>query len=307
MILSASRRTDIPNHYSDWFMNRLTAGYVLPRNPMNHAQVSRIPLTPDIVDCIVFWTKDAKNMLPHLKKLDTMGYKYYFQFTLTPYGNTLERNLRGKSEIEDTFIELSKRIGKERVLWRYDPIILNEELDIDYHKEQFGRLCEKLSPYTERVTVSFVDIYSKLKTDLIREITADETAEIASFIGKTAKEFGVKAVACCENNLSPYGIEAASCIDKNVLEKVCGCPLDISQDKNQRTGCGCMESIDIGAYNCCPNRCVYCYANDSSASTMRRFNSHNPHSGLLIGTVSDNERITDRKVKSHKKNQIELI
>lgn len=129
MILSASRRTDIPCYYSEWFMNRIRAGYVLTRNPMNHAQLSLISLSPDAVDCIVFWTKDAKKMLPHLNELDRIGYKYYFQFTLTPYNKTIEKNLRDKMEIEDTFIELSKKIGKERVIWRYDPIILNETLD----------------------------------------------------------------------------------------------------------------------------------------------------------------------------------
>ncbi|MEG1426520.1 MAG: DUF1848 family protein, partial [Oscillospiraceae bacterium] len=113
MILSASRRTDIPCRYSEWFMNRVRAGYVLTRNPRNHAQLSKISLSPDIADCIVFWTKDAANMLPYLHELDRMGYSYYFQFTLTPYDRTLEANLRPKAEIEDTFIELSKLIGRE--------------------------------------------------------------------------------------------------------------------------------------------------------------------------------------------------
>ena len=85
MILSASRRTDIPCYYSEWFMNRIRAGYALTRNPMNHAQISRIPLTPDIIDCIVFWTKDPLNIMPKLDKLEMLGYKYHFQFTLTPY------------------------------------------------------------------------------------------------------------------------------------------------------------------------------------------------------------------------------
>ena len=115
MILSASRRTDIPCYYSEWFMNRIRAGYVLTRNPMNHKQLSRLSLSPDIVDCIVFWTKDVANIIPHLDELDSRGYKYYFQFTLTPYSQDLEPNLRPKFEIEDTFIELSKRIGKDKV------------------------------------------------------------------------------------------------------------------------------------------------------------------------------------------------
>lgn len=308
MILSASRRTDIPCFYSDWFMNRIKAGYALTRNPMNHAQLSRIPLSPEIVDCIVFWTKDAKNIMPHLATLDSMGYKYCFQFTLTPYDNTLEHNLRDKANIEDTFIELSKRIGKERVIWRYDPIILNDTLNITYHKAQFDLMCDKLGDYTETVTISFVDMYSKLKTNLIREITADEIIELSKFIGKTARAHELRAVACCEKaDLTPYGIEKASCIDKIMLEKVCGCVLNILPDKNQRPGCRCMESVDIGAYNTCLNGCVYCYANENPATIERRHNSHSPQNELLIGKVADVERITERKVKSHIQKQITLF
>ena len=111
MIVSASRRTDIPCFYAEWMMNRFRAGYALARNPMNHAQLARVPLTPDVVDCVVFWTKDAANLLPRLGELDERGYAYYFQFTLTPYDRALEPNLRGKAEIAATFRALSKRIG----------------------------------------------------------------------------------------------------------------------------------------------------------------------------------------------------
>ncbi|PKM63274.1 MAG: hypothetical protein CVU97_01245 [Firmicutes bacterium HGW-Firmicutes-21] len=308
MILSASRRTDIPCYYSEWFINRLNAGYVLTRNPFNHAQLSKIPLSPEVVDCIVFWTKDAKNILPHLRTIDEMDYNYYFQFTLTPYDHIIEKNLRDKADIEKTFIVLSEQIGKERVIWRYDPIIFNDTLTVAYHKAQFKRLCEKLSPYTEGVIISFVDVYEKLKTNLIREITGDEIEELGSFIGKTAREYGLAAKACCEStDLTVFGIERASCIDKAAIEKVCGSSLAISSDKNQRDGCGCMESIDIGVYNTCLNGCVYCYANDNPATTLRRYNSHNPNSELLIGTATDGERITDRKVKAHRQGQINLF
>lgn len=307
MILSASRRTDIPCYYSDWFMNRIKAGYALTRNPMNHAQLSRISLTPDVVDCIVFWTKDANNMMPHFDALDRMGYKYYFQFTLTPYNRTIERNLRDKSQIEDTFIDLSRRIGKHRVLWRYDPIILNDTLDIAYHKAQFERMCRKLVDYTETVTISFVDLYSKLKTKLIREIAADEMIELSEYIGATAKAYSLRAFACCEKaDLTQYGIERASCIDKATLEKVCGCGLNILPDKNQRPGCGCMESVDIGAYNTCLNGCVYCYANDNISSIERRVQSHDPANDLLIGTVTERDRITGRKAVTHRTGQLTI-
>ena len=308
MILSASRRTDIPCYYSDWFINRLKAGYVLTRNPMNHAQISKIPLSPDVVDCIVFWTKDAKNIMNKLKTLDSMNYNYYFQFTLTPYCNDIEKNLRTKADIENTFITLSKTIGKERVLWRYDPIILNDSLTINYHKEQFIRLCEKLHNYTENVTISFVDMYRKLKTKDIRLSNTAQIAELSANIGQTAQSYGLIAKACCEiMDLSVFGIEKASCIDKSIIENICGVKLDSKSDKNQREGCGCIESIDIGAYNSCMNGCVYCYANHSALSVENNIKTHNPNGELLIGIVADSEKIIDRKVKSHKQEQMKML
>ena len=276
MILSVSRRTDIPCYYFDWFMNRIAAGFVCVRNPINHAQISKITLSPDVVDCMVFWTKDAKNMMDKLPALDRLGYKYYFQFTLTPYNKIIEKNLRDKSEIEDTFIELSRMIDKERVVWRYDPIILNNTLDILYHEEQFERMCDKLCGYMEIVTISFVDMYNKLKTKAIRSITDEEIAELSTFIGAQAKAHGLRAVACCEKtDLTVYGIEKASCIDKTTIERICGAKLDIAPDKNQREGCGCYQSIDIGAYNTCKNGCIYCYANYSDSSVLSNSEKHN--------------------------------
>lgn len=284
MILSASRRTDIPCYYSEWFMNRLNAGFVSVRNPFNHAQVSRVSLSPDDIDCIVFWTKDAMNITPYLKEIDAMGYKYYFQFTLTPYGREIESNLRDKCAIEEIFINLAETIGKERVMWRYDPIILNDSLDIDFHKSNFERLCRKLSPHTNKVTISFVDTYAKLKTDKIRKLSDVEIAKLSEFIAGTAGSCGLKVKACCEkNDLTRFGIERASCIDGEVIEKICNKPIDIKQDKNQREGCGCLKSTDIGAYNTCLNGCVYCYANHSPVTARRRYDLHNPKSELLLG------------------------
>ena len=308
MIISASRRTDIPCYYAEWFMNRIRAGYVLTRNPMNHTQISRIPLTPDVVDAIVFWTKDPLKLMPHLDELDGLGYQYYFQFTLTPYGRDLEKNLRPKEALEETFIRLSQRIGRERVVWRYDPIVLNQQLDIRYHMEQFRRMCGKLSPYTDTVTVSFVDLYSKLKTPLIRLITREEMETLAAFFGRVSKEAGLQAVTCCENgDFSKYGILPSHCIDRTRLERILGCPLEVRSDPHQRMGCGCYESIDIGAYHTCRNGCVYCYANGSDAVATRNWAAHDPKSELLLGQIMAGEQVKERKVKSNRLEQTSLF
>lgn len=305
MVLSASRRTDIPAFYSDWFVNRLKAGYVLTRNPMNNVQISRITLSPEIVDCIVFWTKDPQNILDKLAVIDDLGYKYYFQFTLTPYGKAIEKNLRDKADIVKTFITLSKMIGKDRIIWRYDPIILNDEIDIDYHKKNFTRLCNELHKFTNSVTISFVDTYTKVKTNAICPITDVEIAELSEFIGTTAKSYGLAVNACCEGtDLTRYGISPASCIDRAVIEKICGCSFAIKRDKNQRSGCGCVESVDIGAYNTCQNGCVYCYANHSPVSVESNIKRHLSNGEMLIGTVMENEKITVRKIQSDKNEQM---
>lgn len=302
MIISASRRTDIPAYYPEWFMKRIRTGFVLTRNPMNRAQLSRIPLSPDVVDCIVFWTKDAANIMPHLDELDARGFNYYFQFTLTPYGRDLERNLRPKADIMDTFAALSKRVGRQRVVWRYDPIVVNDTYTVERHKAEFSRMCRRLAPYTDTVVISFVDMYPKLKTDAVRPIDAIEAAQLAEFIGKIAKECGITAAACCETaDLTKFGITRSSCIDRGRIEKICGCAVDLAADKNQRPGCGCAASVDIGAYNTCLNGCVYCYATDSFASARRRYDSHRPDGELLVGAAADGEKIADRKVKSDKR------
>lgn len=309
MILSASRRTDIPCWYSDWFINRLKAGFALVRNPVNAKQISRIALSPEKVDCIVFWTKDFQNMMDKLPLLDEMGYRYYVQFTVTPYGNSVETALRPKEDILRTFEALSKKIGRRRVLWRYDPILLTDLYDAAYHKKQFEGLCRRLCASTESVTVSFVDFYQKqgIKQPY-RAPDEGETAELSQSLAHTARRYGMIPKACCERpELSAYGIEKASCIDKAVIERICGAKLRLGSDKNQRPGCGCCESIDIGLYGTCQNGCIYCYANRGTEAARRRFMEHDPHGALLYGKVQDGDVIKDRAVQSCLQDQLSLF
>lgn len=302
MIISASRRTDIPCCYSEWLLNRLRQSFVVVRNPMNHSQLSRIALSPETVDCIVFWTKDPSPMLRKLSEIDSLGYRYYFQFTLTPY-TSLEPKLRPKREIIDTFIELSRMLGKKRVVWRYDPIIFGASdggviIDVRRHKREFARLCETLCDYTERVTVSIADYYAKLKGFDMRVPTEDEKAELFTFIAETAANCGLEARSCCESDLERFGIKRGGCIDAEIVGHIIGQSVKIPADKNQRPDCLCASSIDIGAYNCCPNGCKYCYANNGELSSLNRYASHDPSSPILIGKISEGERINDRVIKA---------
>ena len=286
MILSASRRTDIPAYYSQWFINRLKEGYALYRNPMKHSQICKVELKPELVDCIVFWTKDPADMMDKLDLIEAWGYHYYFQFTLTPYGREIETRLRDKDSIIQTFQQLSKRLGKHRVLWRYDPIILNEELTIQYHEDMFRMLCEKLAAYTECCTISFVDLYRKLnnrvKDNVLQEISQEQMHSLAAVFNRIAKLYDIDLRACCEAaDLSTEGVKPAACIDRNVIERICGYPIRVEKDRNQRLHCGCMKSMDIGAYNTCGNGCIYCYANHSAASIRKNRAKHDPASPFI--------------------------
>lgn len=311
MILSVSRRTDVPSYYSEWFFNRLEEGFVCVRNPMNIHRVSRIEINKDVIDGIVFWTKNPKPMLPYLEKLN--DYPYYFQFTLNPYSTDIETNLPSKKEyIIPTFIELSKMIGKERVVWRYDPIIVNEKYTFDYHIKYFNSLAKKLSPYTEKCTISFIDLYRNTCRNMmklgIKNIPIEVQEEIAYKFSRIAGDYGLEIDTCCENiDLSKYGIGHAACVDIKRLERIGDYKLKIPKDKNQRCECGCFESIDIGAYNTCKNGCKYCYANFSPSIVDKNYCAHNINSPLLLGELQNDDVVTDRRVTSNKIDQFSLF
>jgi hypothetical protein len=292
MILSVSRRTDIPRYYSNWFINRIEEGVVYTKNPINPSQISKVILTPENIDCIVFWTKDPGNILEKLKVLNERGYPYYFQFTLTPYGKDIERNLRSKEDLITTFRKLSDFIGRECVIWRYDPIIMNDVLDINYHKYQFEKLCQKLYRYTDICIISFVDTYRKISKwvfeDIIREITTEQMKELAASLAIIGSKYGIEIRACSEPmDFKDYGIQPSACIDRELIQRVSGHTFEIKKDRNQRIGCGCVKSIDIGIYNTCKNGCIYCYANHSDTSIEKNFMKHNPMSPILIGTIEE--------------------
>lgn len=311
MILSVSRRTDIPNYYSEWFINRMKEGFLYVRNPMNIHQVSKIMLSPDIVDCIVFWTKNPK---PMLDKLDALKeYKYYFQFTLTGYGRDVEKGLpHKKKEVIPVFKELSKKIGSEKVIWRYDPIFFNENYTKEYHINAFSQIAEELEGYTHRCVISFVDFYAKNRKGM-EELKLQETKErqLVSFSGKlqeVALAKGIEVFSCAEKiDLSECGIKHGSCIDKNIIEEITGCKIEVSKDKNQREECGCVESVDVGSYNTCLNGCKYCYANFSEKAVRSNVKKCDVNSPLLCGNVEDIDKITERKMKSLKIQQISLF
>jgi hypothetical protein len=303
MIISASRRTDIPAYYSEWFFNRIRDGRVLVRNPMNVHQVSSIKLTPDVVDGIVFWTKNPIPLLGRLGELS--NYTYYFQFTITPYGKDIEPNIPSKNETVFTaFKKLSDMIGPDKIVWRYDPILINKKYPMEYHIRAFEKIALELHDYTRKVTISFIDedyrgVKSNIKELALLDFSIEKQKEIGSALADIARDYGLRIDTCAEEiDLEQYGIDHARCIDDRLFEKLLDCHLNIDKDKNQRYECGCIASVDIGMYNTCLNGCRYCYANYNQKTVARNHALHNPLSPLLSGALTAEDKVTEREMKS---------
>jgi len=298
IIISASRSTDIPAFYADWFMNRWRKGYVAWTNPFNK-QVDYISFAKTRL--VVFWSKDPAPILKYLPELDASGVNYYFQFTVNDYGDTgLEPNVPILAKRVETFRALSKIIGKERVIWRFDPLILMRQLGVDQLLERITRVAELIGPFTEKLVISFadIDVYRKVQGNLRqagiewKEFSADTINKIARRLGEFKSRFGLKIATCAENvDLKQYGIDHNRCIDDDLMvclfnrDKVLmdflgydpGHPDQTRQclkDKGQREACGCIVSKDIGMYDTCPHSCVYCYANTSCSAVKKNRAKH---------------------------------
>lgn len=311
MILSVSRRTDIPAFYSDWFINRLREEVVWVRNPMNYHSISQISLAPNVVDCIVFWSKNPQPMLKYLDEIESK-YKFYFQYTINAYEKDLEPNLPSLDERLNNFIYLAKRYGKERVIWRYDPIIITPKYNLEWHIKRFEYIANKLKDYTTTCVFSFLDVYEKNKNNLlklaIKDITRGLMVEISQKLKPIADKNRIKLKTCSEDiDLIDLEIKRSCCIDPDLISKIINCKIKAVKDKNQRASCGCVESIDIGQYNTCSHGCVYCYANYSKESVKTNCLRHIKTSKLLLGEKEKDDKIHEREVKSLKDLQLSFL
>lgn len=278
---------------------------------MNIHQVSRISLSPDVIDGIVFWTKNPLPMMSHLNEL--RDYMYYFQFTLNSYGKDIEANVPNKNDIIiPAFRELAKKIGPERVIWRYDPILLTSKYTINYHVNYFNEIAKRLSGYTHKCVISFVDLYRNTKSNTknlgLLPLTSAEMFELVERLVEIANRNHLIVESCAEKiNLDQFGIAHGHCIDCNLFERLLGYSLNLGKDKNQREECGCMTSIDIGMYNTCQNGCRYCYATYSPKAVIRNAEAHDPQSPLISGHIQAEDTIKDRAIKSCKNCQLNFF
>ncbi len=301
MIINTGCRTDIPAFYAKWLMNRIREGYVLVRNPYNPNQVTKYNLSPEVVDCLAFCTKNPEPMLSYLDELDK--YKQYWFVTITPYGKDIETNVPEKQKVIESFKKLSNHIGVDSIGWRYDPIFIGNGFDVSKHIECFENISRELKGYTHNCTISFLDLYEKVKRNApnIKPPTKEEQMEIAKAFGKIGKENDMVIHACCEKTyLSQYGLQCNGCMSQEIIEKAINNTLQPPKRKNLRQECNCLMGNDIGAYNTCGHLCKYCYANANKQSVIENMKKHDDNSLFLIGRSEPGDKITEAKQKNWK-------
>jgi hypothetical protein len=295
MIISASRRTDIPAFYAEWFANRVNEGFLLTRNPFNANQITRVSLSKKDVDVIVFWTRNASHILKYLHDFDAKGLDYYFQYTITGYPRTLEKAVPKPYDAVKQFCQLSDMIGAEKVVWRYDPILLSNIVTINEHKRLFLKLAQLLAGKTKRVVISFADFYKKTErnlsqvqglicTDIIHD--SELLLELVKYMADVARQYGMSIQSCSENvDTISVGVPHGKCIDNELIKEVFGLVASSKKDGGQREDCGCIKSIDVGMYNTCLHECSYCYATFSKNVVIENKRKHDPLSPFLVGGI----------------------
>lgn len=315
VIISASRATDIPTFYADWFMSRWEAGYIKWINPFNNQ-----PLYVSFknVRVVVFWTKNPRPMFKYLDYMDKNIPNYYFQFTLNDYDKELfEAKVPSVESRIKTFIELSNRLGKKRVVWRYDPLILTDTMDVTELLRRVKNIGDQLKDYTQKLVISFADIgaYKKVENNLKKEhvnyieFTHESMEALAKGLQELNKEWGFEIGTCTEKiDLEKYDIVHNKCVDDDLMIELFSHDKELMEflgvevqqadlfsdgkivkmrnlkDKGQREDCGCIMSKDIGQYNTCPHECNYCYANTSKELAKKNYQKHlkNPNGESIL-------------------------
>jgi len=305
VIISASRRTDIPAFYSQWFMNRIRAGFCIVPNPYNTKQLARVSLKLDDVDAIVFWSKNPAPLLSHLDELDRLGFGYYFQFTLNDYPNALEPGVPSVDERLETFIKLAGRLGPTRVIWRYDPIIISNMTSVDFHREKFTKLASSLSSATNRVMVSLCDFYRKTDRRLAaleeegysfnkEAASSTEVAGLFKDIAAIANRHNMEIFSCAEDiDFTNFGIRPGMCVDADLVKKIWSISVCTTKDQTQRKHCRCVVSKDIGMNDTCMHGCRYCYSTRNNTLAEQRYSEHDPNSPAIWGHPEISPKSTD--------------
>lgn len=308
MILNTGTRTDIPAFYSEWFYNRIAAGYVLVRNPYYPQQVLRYNLAPELIDCIAFCTKNPRPMLPRLQEL--AAYSQFWFVTITPYGADIEPRVPEVDTVIATFQQLSRIVGIANIGWRYDPILLTDTYNIEFHLEAFANMAKALSGYTDHCVISFLRLYTKTKLNFpeARVVSAEERQIIGRTFVEIGQRYGMQIRGCITGkDLVKVGINCDGCMSQAIMERAIGINLNVPASKHIREGCDCLLGGDIGAYNTCGHGCHYCYANYNEQTVVENQRKHNPNSPFLIGDSELNDIVKEVKQVSIVDRQLALL
>ena len=300
MIINTGGRTDTVQYYTEWLLNRFSEGHVLSRNPLFPNKVTRYELTPDTVDCVVFCSKNYRPILPRLHEI-TDRFNTYFHYTITAYGKDIEPGVPGIEESMETLIKMSEKVGKQRIAWRYDPVLLTKEYTIKRHLETFEHMAEVISPYIDRCIFSFVEMYKKLEANMpeLIPLTGQDMETLAQGLGMIAEKYGIYIQTCGTNgDYTRYGIHSSGCMTLDILGSANGIIFRNLKHKGMRQGCHCIESRDIGAYDTCMNGCKYCYANKTPRKPFENYKLHDPMSPLLLGDLKPDDTVIQGAQKS---------
>ena len=310
MIINTGQRTDIPAFYPEWFANRLREGFVMVRNPYNPLQVSRYRLDREVVDAIGFCSKNPGPFFKYMDLLD--GYGQFWYVTITGYGKDIEPGVPDKKKVMEDFKWLSKRVGINSVGWRYDPIFVDEKYTVDYHLQKFQEMAANLDGYTNRVVISFIDIYEKVKRNFpeAKGVTAEEKMYLGQKMVEIAAAHDMVVKPCAEGDfLAKYGADCGGCMTIADYEKAIGKSLVVPKSKNKpaRENCSCYITADIGAYDTCAHFCKYCYANNDINQVRINRGLHDVNSPLLIGNIGPDDIVTEAEQRSWVDNQMNIF
>ena len=300
MIINTGGRTDTVQYFSDWLLKRFAEGYVLSRNPLFPNKVTRWELNPEVVDCVVFCSKNYRPILPRIREITDRFHTYCF-YTITAYGRDVEPGVPGIDESMETLAELASIVGPRRVAWRYDPVLLTKTYTIECHKDTFARMAARLAPHIDRCIFSFVEMYRKVELNMpeIIPLNDDYRNELAESLGATAARYGIPIRTCgTDVDYTRFGIRSSGCMTLDILGRANDLTFRKLKHNGIRAGCHCIETHDIGAYDTCLNGCKYCYANRNPRKAFENLKYHDPDSPLLLGHLTPEDTVISGVQKS---------
>ena len=298
MIINVGGRTDIVNYYTPWLLNRLSEGYAYSRNPFARENVYKLSLKPEDVDCLLFCSKNYRPMLEHIGGIDEK-YNILCHYTITAYGKDIEPKVPSINQSIKTLEQLSDIVGENKILWRYDPILLTEKYTIEKHLETFEYMAEKISQLVYRCIFSFVDMYKKVEENMpeIIPLAEEDKVKLLKGIGEISERYNLYTQSCATNeSYDKYGIHAAGCTTREILEQAHNVVYKNVKGTGIRQNCHCIPSRDIGAYNSCLSECKYCYANRKPEIPKNVIKLHDEKSPLLLGHIKENDKLIDAEV-----------